>query len=94
MQEAIAEQEKLQQQLQNSEHKLQLQMNELASYHSEKLVLVKVCTRHFLKNSTVLFTLWICFILTDDFLSIGTTASAIEIWKFTITTANGRRRKI
>jgi len=68
MQAALLEQDKLRKQLENSEHELQLQKNELTNSNAEKLELIKVCNRHFSKK---FYTS--CYI---DFSNLGTAAVA------------------
>lgn len=58
IQKALMEQNELRKQLENCEHEVQLQKNELMNNHAEKLTLIKVYHQHFLrKNFTVFCTL-------------------------------------
>lgn len=65
MQAVLTEQNKLRKQLENSEHELQLQINELTNSNTEKLKLVKVRSRHFSKKFYISYSI-------DDFSNLGT----------------------
>lgn len=65
MQAVLTEQNKLRKQLENSEHELQLQINELTNSNTEKLKLVKVRSRHFSKKFYISCSI-------DDFSNLGT----------------------
>lgn len=67
MQAVLTEQNKLRKQLENSEHELQLQINELTNSNTEKLKLIKVRSRRFSKK-------FYSSCSTDGFSNLGTAA--------------------